>query len=167
MLSSPQSTGCLHDLLNPLSSRSIVECCVFPVLMYGSESWVLNTAFMRTLESFQAELGKHILKLPKFTSNNIPLLVLNWPSMCARILCNKLSFLHRVCQDENASLSSQLFNSIACSIRCDIYEPSQAVQIPWIITIGTGFTSGVLSQPDLSLKDLKERVVKVDRMGAL
>ena len=32
MLSSPQSTGCLHDLLNPLSSRSIVECCVFPVL---------------------------------------------------------------------------------------------------------------------------------------
>ena len=82
------SHGQFHGLLNP---SSIVECCVLPVLMYGSESWVLNTALLGTLESFQAELGKHILKLLKFALNNIPLLVLNWPSMCARILCSKLS----------------------------------------------------------------------------
>ena len=135
MLSSPQSTGCLHDLLNPLSSCSIVECCVFPVLMYGSESWVLNTAFMRTLESFQAELVKHILKLPKFTSNNIPLLVLNWPSMCARILCNKLSIL------PTASLSSQLFNSIAAS---DVTSMSSANSLSQ--NFSTEFTSEVLTE---------------------
>ena len=33
--------------------------------------------------------------------------------------------------------------------------------------LGAEFTSEVLSQPDLSLKDLKERVVKVDRMRTL
>ena len=74
--------GAFHGLLNPLSSRSIVESCILPVLMYGSESWVLNTTLLLTLESFQAEVGKCILRLPKFTSNNIPLLVLNWLSVC-------------------------------------------------------------------------------------
>ena len=80
--------GAFHGLLNPLSSRSLIECCIIPVLMYGSESWVLNSTLLSKLESFQAELGKRILKLPKHTSNTIPLLVLNWPSMCARILCS-------------------------------------------------------------------------------
>ena len=35
----------------------------------------------------------------------MPLLVLSWPSMCARSLCSKFSFLHRVCHDQNASLN--------------------------------------------------------------
>ena len=50
-----------HGLLNPLSSRSLIECCIIPVLMYGSESWVLNSTLLSKLESFQAELGKRIL----------------------------------------------------------------------------------------------------------
>ena len=33
--------GAFHGFLNPLSSRSIVECCILPVLLYGSETWVL------------------------------------------------------------------------------------------------------------------------------
>ena len=68
--------GAFHGVLNPLSSKSIVECCVMPVLMYGSESWVLNSSLLSKLESFQSELGKRILKLSKYTSNNIPLLAL-------------------------------------------------------------------------------------------
>ena len=80
--------GAFHGLLNPLSSRSIIESCILPVLLYGSETWVLNSSLLNLLESFQAELGRRILKLPKFASNTVPLLVLNWPSMCARLLCN-------------------------------------------------------------------------------
>ena len=71
--------GAFHGLLNPLSSHSLIECCIIPVLMYVSESWVLNSTLLSKLESFQAELGKRMLKLPKHTSNTIPLLVLNWP----------------------------------------------------------------------------------------
>ena len=33
--------GAFHGLLNPLSSRSFIESCVIPVLMYGAESWCL------------------------------------------------------------------------------------------------------------------------------
>ena len=34
--------GASQGFLNPLSLRSLVESCIFPVLMYGSESWVVN-----------------------------------------------------------------------------------------------------------------------------
>ena len=85
--------------------------------------------------------------------------------MCARILCSKLSFLHRVCHDQNAFLSSQVFNSIAAS---DVTSMSLVKQCKFLESkLGTEFTSEVLSQPDLSLKDLQERVVKVDRMRTL
>ena len=91
------------------SSRSLIESCVIPVLMYGSESWTLSNK----LESFQAEVGKRILKFPKSTSNTIPLLTLNWPTMCAHILCNKISYLLRICNDQESILKSQTFNTVA------------------------------------------------------
>ena len=50
--------GSFHGQLNPLSSRSLIESCVIPVLMYGSEFWRLNTTLLSRLESFHAELGK-------------------------------------------------------------------------------------------------------------
>ena len=104
--------GVFHGQLNPLSSRSLVESCVIPVLMYGSESWTLNKTLLNKLESFQAEVGKRILQLPKSTSNTIPLLALNWPTMCARILCSKISYVLRICNDQESTLKSQTFNAI-------------------------------------------------------
>ena len=109
---------------------------------------------LNPIESFQAELRKRILKLPKFTSNNIPLLTLNWPSMCARILCSKLSFLHRIYHVQNTSLSSQVFNSIAAS---DVMSMSLVKQCKFLeAKLGTEFTNEVLSQSELSLRDLKK-----------
>ena len=89
-----------------LSSRSIIESCIIPVLLSGSENWVLNHSLLDALNSFQSELGQHVLKLSKFSSNLTPLPVLNWPTMCARLLCNKLSFLCRMCNGESTSLST-------------------------------------------------------------
>ena len=66
--------GAFHGLLNPLSSRSLVESCVFPVLMYGAEAWSITASLLLKLESFQSEIGKKILRLPRFTAN----LVLCW-----------------------------------------------------------------------------------------
>ena len=47
--------GSFHGQLNPLSSRSLSESCVMPVLMFGSEFWHLNITLLSRLESFQAE----------------------------------------------------------------------------------------------------------------
>lgn len=157
--------GAFQGLLNPLSSRSIVECCVLPVLMYGSESWVLNSTLLSSLESFQSELGKRILKLPKHTSNSIPLLVLNWPSMGGRILCNKLSFLIRSSQDQCDSLKSQVFNSLAAS---DVMSMSIVKQCKFLVEkLGSDFTNEALSQPQTSQRKLKERIIQFDMKRTL
>ena len=108
--------GAFHWLLNPLSSHSLIECCTIPVLMYGSELWTLNSTLLSKLESFQADPGKRIMKLPMYTSNIIPLLVLYWPSVCSCILCSKLAFLHRAITDDSShSLRSRIFNSFTDS----------------------------------------------------
>ena len=154
--------GAFHGLLNPLSSRSIIESCIIPVLLYGSENWVLNHSLLEALNSFQVELGRRALKLPKFTSNLIPLLVLNWPTMCARLLCNKLSFLSRVCNGESTSLSTQVFRSIAAS---DVASMNIVKQCYFLDSVmGSEFTDEVLNNPNLCLRDLKERIIHADRI---
>ena len=50
--------GAFHGLLNPLSSWSLAESCVMPVLMYGAEAWCINASLLSKLESFQSEVGK-------------------------------------------------------------------------------------------------------------
>ena len=39
--------GAFQGDLSPLSSRSVVETCVMPVLLFGSENWLLNRAMIR------------------------------------------------------------------------------------------------------------------------
>ena len=59
---SHEELGAFHGLLNPLSSRSLIECCTIPVLLYDFELWVvLHSTLLLKLEFFQAELGKCIL----------------------------------------------------------------------------------------------------------
>ena len=96
-----RGSGVFHGTLNPLSSKSIVEHCVFPCLLFGAETWILNSTLLQKLESFQAELAKRILRLPTRTSNNTSLMALQWPSMRARILIMKLCFLLKVVNSDH------------------------------------------------------------------
>ena len=62
----------LVTLNHNLSSRSIIECCIFPILLYGAESWVLNLTLLKKLESFSANLvNGFFIYIPKTTANNI------------------------------------------------------------------------------------------------
>ena len=109
-----QGSGVFHGTLNPLSSKSIIEHCVLPCLLYGAESWLLNPTLMQKLESFQAELAKRILRLPRCTSSNTALIALQWPSMRARVLIIKLSFLLKIINSDR-SLSARVFRSLTSS----------------------------------------------------
>ena len=40
----------------------MIESCGMPVLLYGSENWILTEALMKKLEVFQGELVKKVLK---------------------------------------------------------------------------------------------------------
>ena len=131
--------------------------------MYGSESWILNSTLLVKLESFQAELGKRILKLPKYTSNTIPLLALNWPSMCCRILCCKLAFLQCVLKNGTShSLSFQTFNSIAASDVMSMTIVKQCKFLEEKLGSNSSFTNEVLTQSSVSIRDLNKRILSHD-----
>ena len=60
--------GAFHGKLNPISGKTIFDTCVIPILLYGSENWILTDPLVDQLEAFQGEISRRILKLSKFHS---------------------------------------------------------------------------------------------------
>ena len=58
------SIGAFQGDLNPLSSKSIINTCMMPVLLFGSENWILTEALLHRLEAFLGVLTKRALKWP-------------------------------------------------------------------------------------------------------
>ncbi len=75
----PFPLGAFQGDLIPLSSWSVLEACVIPVLHYGSENWILTENLVDRLEALQAELVKRALKWPKHLSNTAAVTVLDVP----------------------------------------------------------------------------------------
>ena len=69
----------LVTLLNPFSSRSLVDSWIIPIHMHGSESWVLNVTLLKRLESFQAKIGNATCSF-LFSASSHCLCFLRWPS---------------------------------------------------------------------------------------
>ena len=61
-----------------LQKLTIVETCVLPTHLYGAENWILDDVL---LESFQAEIGRRIVRLSRIHSRFSVLLGLSWPSI--------------------------------------------------------------------------------------
>ena len=105
--------GAFQGNLNPYMTN-----CVLPVLLYGSENWVLNDAVLDQLESFQAWVGKRILGVPKTFANDLVPIALDLPSIRLQILARKLRLLTRLISgnrsdSDNLSLGSVAFNHLA------------------------------------------------------
>ena len=98
-------TGTFHGSLNPLCGRSIYESCILPIFLYSCNTWLLDTTSIKALKDFPCEKGKRILCLPKFHSKNVGRITLHWPSMTARILIRKLTFLAKLLSDTKAVLA--------------------------------------------------------------
>ena len=113
------STGVFHGKLNPLSASSIFETCIIPILLYGCETWLLDSTCLQDLEKFQCEIGRRILGLSKFHSNTVVRVALHWPSMSTRTLLRKLSFLGKLICNNADTMSSPIFTTICMD---DIYS---------------------------------------------
>ena len=107
------SLGAFQGDLNPLSTCSIFETCVLPILLYGCETWLLDSSCLAVLESFQCETGRRILRLPKHHSGNAVRIGLHWPSMSTRIFLRKVAFLSKLLHQNKDSLCSRIFTSLA------------------------------------------------------
>lgn len=71
--------GTHQGTLNPLSSISLFNTCVMPILLYGSENWILTEQTIARLEIFQSQMGKRILKIPKHYASLLPRVTLQLP----------------------------------------------------------------------------------------
>ena len=56
------SLGAFQGDLSPLLTRPIIETCVTPILVFGSENWTVSGGILEQLESFLGELAKRALK---------------------------------------------------------------------------------------------------------
>ena len=121
------------------------EICVIPTLLYGAENWILDNSTLTLLEKFQAEIGRRILRLPKCHSRLSVLIALRWPSMRARILNIKLSFLCRLLSPKSdiETLATRTFNTLA---GIDIYQLSLVQQCLYLDS--TDATSSLLNSPE-------------------
>ena len=139
---------------------NIIEHCVLPCLLYGAESWILDNSLLAKLESFQAELAKRILRLPKNTANNIARMALQCPSMRARILIIKLNFLLKVITGD-LSLCARSFRSLAVS---DVESLLLVRQCRFLeSTLDSDFTTSVLTSPNsVSLSLIKKNILQLD-----
>ena len=101
--------------LSPISSSSLVECCVHPVMLYGVENWILCGTSLQKLEKFQGEMTKRILKLPKWFSNTAAKIALGWHSMHSICTIMKLKYLSRM-----TALEDGISHHAFCSLVDDV-----------------------------------------------
>ena len=145
--------GAFQGELSPLSSSSIFEACITPILLYGCETWLLDSTCLKALESFQCEIGRRILRLPKFYSNNAVRIGLHWPSVATRILLRKLMFLSKLLCSTRDSLSSRVFTSLAMN---DIYEISIIQQCKMLeSSLDTDILAKCLTSPENAVEIVK------------
>ena len=111
--------------------------CVIPIILYGCDTWLLNSTTLLLLYQFQNEIGRRILKLQKNASGKVTRLCLNFKSMACRILLRKLSFLGKLLESRQRTISSAIFTSATISDpsevsivqQCKMLESRLSVQI--------------------------------------
>jgi len=85
------SIGVFQGSLNPLSSATVIETCVMPILLYGAGNWIFTSELLKRLESFQGELAKRVLWWPGHHTSAC--IAVGFQSTKSRVLGQKLSFL--------------------------------------------------------------------------
>ena len=149
--------------LNPLSSCSIFETCIIPILLYGSETWLLDSTSLNSLESFQHTIGCRILRLPKFYAQSAVRIGLHWPTVATRILIRRLSFLSKLLSGSKDTISRRVFTSLAME---NIYDISIVQQCRMLeANICTSILAKCLSDPENApeiVKNSKRCILNAD-----
>ena len=155
--------GAFQGDLNPLSSCSIFEASIVPTLLYGCETWLLDTSCLKELEAFQHEIGCRILRVPKFYSAVAIRVALHWPSISTLILLRKLNYLGKLLASEKDTISCRMLNSVAME---NVYDCSIVQQCRMLeVQLGTTVLGDCLSNPTDAIqivKDNKELILKTD-----
>ena len=141
-------TRCISGKVDiQLSGSSIFVTCILPTLLYGCETWILDSSYTTKLERFQNEIGRRILQLPKHFSGKVVRLALQWPSMSTCVLLRKLAFLCKLLSDNNdvQVISRDIFSSLTL---VDVYNISIIQQCRMLeSSLGTSILARCLNEP--------------------
>uniref|UniRef100_A0A1X7TBW4 Reverse transcriptase domain-containing protein n=1 Tax=Amphimedon queenslandica TaxID=400682 RepID=A0A1X7TBW4_AMPQE len=129
----------------PLTSLSVFNAFVLPILLYGCETWFLTDPLLNLLDKFQAEVGIRILKLP-VTHNLSPLIGLHWPSFRVVILNCKLRLLSKLLSNNTNDSSGRVFRTLAAHDLLNIGLVEQCRELE--LSFGTDFLAQCLHCPD-------------------
>ena len=135
------SVGTFQGVLNPASSKSVIETCLMPALLYGCENWILIERLINQLNSFVGELAKRCLRWPKHHSNTAALVALDLESIRWRLLLTKLGFLRRSMLND-AGVGAEMIRVMSESL-CLVKECRELEE-----GFGTYFTDELLSGAD-------------------
>ena len=163
-LGEPSSTmgayvGAFQGDLSPLSSRSVLEVCVMPVLLNGCENWILTQALLERIESFQGELAKRNMKWPRHHSSSAAIVAVGVQSMRSKILERKLGFLRQVLRSGSRFVSRRVLEALCDDISslCLVKEYRELEELR-----GVTFTDKILRGELLWGRNLKEEIRRVD-----
>lgn len=149
--------------LSPISCCSIVEACVLPILLYGVENWVMSPESLCILESFQGEIAKKILHLPKWYSNTAAIIALGWNSLHSICTIKKLKFLHRVMTNEE-SICHRAFSAMVDDVESmSLVRECRELELRY----SSNFTSAILCADGLDgstvIKHAQKSIIKKDQ----
>ena len=146
---------------NPLTARSIFNIYVLPILLYGCEAWFLTDPLLHKLESFQGEVGRRILRLPRCYNNLSVRIGLRWPSFKVLILLRKLTFLANLLSKDTQCVSSRLFWSLVAEDPLCISLVQQCKEME--LSYGTNFWDQCLKTPEIATRTVgKAKTVLLD-----
>ena len=151
--------GAFHGKLNPLSGKTIFDTCVIPILLFGSENWILTDSLLDSLEAFQGEIGRRILKLSKFHSTLATRIALKWPSVSARILIGKLCLLSKVSSGQD-SIGCCVFSNLTDSDPQSLRMVQECRSLEAKLDCH-GVTDNVVGAV-VSVKQVKKQILKAD-----
>ena len=104
-------------------------------------------------------MGKRILPLPKYHANLCPLIALQWPSMCCRILIRKLQFLNRLINPKSTTIGSRVFDAIRDQ------EPGPLIvqQCKLLEQVYKANVTPTFIKGDTTISSVKKALLKLDR----
>ena len=116
------------------------------------------------LESFQAEIGRRILKLSQVHSSLSVRIGLALPSVASRILKLKIGYLQKLLTSEDDSIANATFKIIASQ---NVYDMSLVKQCIFLDSkLKTNCTAQILSNTTC-LRALKKSVTSLDQQSLL
>ena len=114
------------------------------------ENWVLSPESIRMFESFQGEIAKRILQLPKWYSNTAAIVALGQNSLHSVYTIRKLRFLHRVMTNEQ-SICHRAFSAMVDDVESlSLVRECRELEERY----KTNFTSAILSATDQDELDI-------------